>query len=67
MVKKSVLVYELLRSEATEDGYSPNEILHRVSVTHGFTPGKGLMRQINAALKRGIHFGILTKQRNRYK
>ncbi|XP_011306617.1 uncharacterized protein [Fopius arisanus] len=67
MTKKSILVYDLLRSERPDDGFTPKEILHRVSQTHGFTPGKGLRRQINAALKRGIDFGILSKQRNRYK
>ncbi|XP_063991611.1 uncharacterized protein LOC135170044 [Diachasmimorpha longicaudata] len=67
MIKKSVLVYDLLRSQRNENGFSPHEILQRVSETHGFTPGKGLRRQINAALKRGMNFGILMKERNRYR
>ncbi|KAK0096099.1 hypothetical protein PV326_006457 [Microctonus aethiopoides] len=68
MVRSSTLVYDLLKFVGQQtDGFSSKEILKRVSQAHNITPGKGLKKQINVALRRGIDFGILTRQRNKYR
>lgn len=68
MVRRSTLVYDLLKFVGQQtDGFSSKEILKRVSQAHNITPGKGLKKQINVALRRGIDFGILTRQRNKYR
>ena len=67
MVRKSVLVYDLLKSEKPEDGFTENEIMNRLQVKHGLNPGKGIRRQISVALRRGIDYGILVKKAKKYR
>ncbi|XP_033228289.1 uncharacterized protein LOC117180081 [Belonocnema kinseyi] len=67
MVRKSVLVYDLLRSEKPNVGLTKNEIANRLYAKYGFTPGKGIKRQIGAALRRGMDYGILAKYTNKYR
>lgn len=67
MVKKSTLVYDLLRNDRRNGGFSPNEIVERVSQDHNILPGKALKKQISVALRRGIDFGILKRENNRYR
>lgn len=67
MVRRSTLVYDLLRSERREDGFSPKEIIERVSQDHNIVPGKGLKKQIFVALRRGMDFGILKRENNKYR
>ncbi|XP_034944265.1 uncharacterized protein [Chelonus insularis] len=66
MVRKSVLVYDLLKSEKRNNGFSPAEIFKRVSEMHNIVPGKGLKKQVDVALRRGIDFGILVKKNKKY-
>ncbi|XP_076395733.1 uncharacterized protein LOC143265763 [Megachile rotundata] len=67
MVRKSILVYELLRSEQPEDGFSEKEIVEHICNKHDITPGKGLRRQVAVALRRGLDFGIIAKKNNKFK
>ncbi|KAH0566656.1 uncharacterized protein LOC123268297 [Cotesia glomerata] len=67
MVRKSTLVYDLLRNDRRNGGFSPNEIVERVSQDHNILPGKALKKQISVALRRGIDFGILKRENNRYR
>ena len=67
MVRRSSLVYELLKSEKRDDGFTPKEILDRVSQTYEITPGKGLRKQVAVALRRGVDFGIVARKNNKYR
>lgn len=67
MVRRSTLVYELLRCAAPNDEFTPKEILDQVSQVHNITPGKALKKQINVALRRGVDFGIIAKENNKYR
>ncbi|XP_043272261.1 uncharacterized protein [Venturia canescens] len=67
MVRRSSMVYELLKSETRDDGFTPKEIIDRVSQTYDITAGKALRKQVAVALRRGIDFGIIARKNNKYK
>lgn len=67
MVRRSVLVYDLLRTEQPPDGFSQKEILTHISEKHDIAAGKTLQRDIAVALRRGLDFGILVKRRNKFR
>ncbi|XP_034184256.1 uncharacterized protein LOC117606201 [Osmia lignaria lignaria] len=67
MVRKSFLVYELLRTEQPQDGFSEKEIVEQISNKHDIMAGKGLRRQVAVALRRGLDFGILAKKNNKFR
>lgn len=67
MVRKSVLVYDLLRTEQSQEGFSEKEIVEQICNKHDIVAGKGLRRQVAVALRRGIDFGILAKKNNKYR
>nr|XP_031841314.1 uncharacterized protein LOC116430832 [Nomia melanderi] len=67
MVRKSILVYDLLRTEQPQQGFSEKEIVEQISNRHNITAGKGLRRQVSVALRRGLDFGILAKKKNRFR
>nr|XP_033333705.1 uncharacterized protein LOC117224710 [Megalopta genalis] len=67
MVRKSILVYDLLRTEQPPQGFSEREIIEQISGRHDITVGKGLRRQVAVALRRGLDFGILAKKNNRFR
>lgn len=67
MVRKSVLVYDLLRTQQPQDGFSEKEIVEQISNTHNIVAGKGLRRQVAVALRRGVDFGILAKKNNKFR
>ncbi|XP_066590191.1 uncharacterized protein [Prorops nasuta] len=66
MTRKSILVYDLLRKENPRD-FSRKEILQLISSKYDITPGKGLLRQISTALRRGLDYGIVMRSKNRYR
>ncbi|KAI4487549.1 hypothetical protein M0804_005698 [Polistes exclamans] len=66
-VRRSGLVYELLRTDRSINGLSEKEILQRISERHDIFAGKVLRKQISVALRRGIDFGIIKKRFNKYK
>lgn len=61
------MVYELLKSERRDDGFTPKEIIDRVSQTYDITAGKALRKQVAVALRRGIDFGIIARKNNKYR
>lgn len=67
MVKRAELIYQLLRNETSNVGQSIKDIMNKMSENYGVTAGKGIKRQIRAALKRGVEFGALTRRYNRYR
>ncbi|KAI4497462.1 hypothetical protein M0802_007473 [Mischocyttarus mexicanus] len=67
MVRRSALVYELLKTERSINGLSKKEILQRISEKHDIFAGKILRKEITVALKRGLDFGIIKKRFNKYK
>lgn len=67
MVRRSVLVYDLLRTEQPPDGFSQKEILTHISEKYDIAAGKTLQRDIAVALRRGLDFGILAKKRNKFR
>ncbi|EGI68152.1 hypothetical protein G5I_03248 [Acromyrmex echinatior] len=64
MVRRSALVYDLLRTEQPTDGFSKNEILTHISDKYGITVGKALRRDITVALRRGLDFATTRKNTN---
>lgn len=67
MVRKSILVYDLLRSEQPEDGFTEKEIVELISNKHDIMAGKSLRKQVTVALRRGLDFGIIAKKNNKFK
>lgn len=67
MVRRSVLVYDLLRTEQPPDGFSEKEIMTHISEKYNIVAGKTLQRDIALALRRGLDFGILAKKRNKFR
>ncbi|KAL2744653.1 hypothetical protein V1477_007195 [Vespula maculifrons] len=67
MVRRSALVYELLKTDRSIDGLSKKEILLQISQIHNIFAGKVLEKEISVALKRGIDFGIIKKHFNKYR
>ncbi|XP_076683486.1 uncharacterized protein LOC143376731 [Andrena cerasifolii] len=67
MVRKSVLVYDLLRTKQSQEGFSEKEIIEQICDKHDIVAGKALRSQVAVALRRGIDFGILTKKNNKYR
>lgn len=67
MVRRSVLVYDLLRTEQPLDGFSQKEILTHISSKYDIAAGKTLQRDVALALRRGLDFGILAKKRNKFR
>ncbi|CAL7939511.1 unnamed protein product [Xylocopa violacea] len=67
MVRKSSLVYDLLRTEQPQEGFSEKEIVEQISNKHDIVAGKALRKQVAVALRRGLDFGIIAKKSNRYK
>ncbi|XP_076288030.1 uncharacterized protein LOC143212781 [Lasioglossum baleicum] len=67
MVRKSILVYDLLRTEQPLNGFSEREIVEQISNRHDIAVGKGFRRQVAVALRRGLDFGILTKKNNKFR
>lgn len=67
MVRRSVLVYDLLRTEQPPDGFSQKEILTHISDKYDIAAGKTLQRDVAVALRRGLDFGILAKRRNKFR
>lgn len=67
MVRRSVLVYDLLRTEQPPDGFSEKEILTHLSDKYDITASKTLRRDVAVALRRGLDFGILAKKRNKFR
>ncbi|XP_026670274.1 uncharacterized protein LOC113464483 [Ceratina calcarata] len=67
MVRKSVLVYDLLRTEQPEEGFSEKEIIEQISNKHNITAGKALRKQVTVALRRGLDFGILAKRNKKFR
>ncbi|XP_018375246.1 PREDICTED: uncharacterized protein LOC108769010 [Trachymyrmex cornetzi] len=67
MVRRSALVYDLLRTEQPPDGFSKKEILTHISDKYDIAVGKALRRDITVALRRGLDFGILAKKRNKFR
>ncbi|KYN42757.1 hypothetical protein ALC56_02559 [Trachymyrmex septentrionalis] len=67
MVRRSALVYDLLRTEQPSDGFSKKEILTHISDKYDIVVGKTLRRDVTVALRRGLDFGILAKKRNKFR
>ncbi|KZC13500.1 hypothetical protein WN55_05051 [Dufourea novaeangliae] len=67
MVRKSILVYDLLRTEQPQQGFSEKEIVDQICNRHDIAAGKGVRRQVAVALRRGLDFGILAKKNNRFR
>ncbi|EFN69804.1 hypothetical protein EAG_06670 [Camponotus floridanus] len=67
MVRRSILVYDLLRTEQPPDGLSEKEIMTHISEKYNIVAGKTLQRDIALALRRGLDFGILAKKRNKFR
>ncbi|XP_071632092.1 uncharacterized protein [Temnothorax longispinosus] len=67
MVRRSALVYDLLRTEQPPDGFSKKEILTHISDKYDIAVGKTLRRDVAVALRRGLDFGILAKKRNKFR
>ncbi|KYM95486.1 PREDICTED: uncharacterized protein LOC108780217 [Cyphomyrmex costatus] len=67
MVRRSALVYDLLRIEQPPDGFSKKEILTHISDKYDIAVGKALRRDVTVALRRGLDFGILAKKRNKFR
>ncbi|XP_024222370.1 uncharacterized protein LOC112212586 [Bombus impatiens] len=67
MVRKSILVYDLLRSEQPPDGFTEKEIVEQISAKHDILAGKALRKQVAVALRRGVDFGIIAKRNNRFR
>lgn len=67
MVRRSVLVYDLLRTEQPAAGFSQKEIITHISENYNIAAGKTLKRDIAVALRRGLDFGILVKKRNKFR
>lgn len=67
MVRKSILVYDLLRSEQPSDGFTEKEIVEQISAKHDILAGKALRKQVAVALRRGVDFGIIAKKNNRFR
>lgn len=67
MVRRSVLVYDLLRNEQPPDGFSQKEILTHISSKYDIAAGKTLQRDVALALRCGLDFGILAKKRNKFR
>lgn len=67
MVRRSVLVYDLLRTEQQPYGFSQKEIIKHISENYNIAAGKTLERDVAVALRRGLDFGILVKKRNRFR
>ncbi|XP_025163627.1 uncharacterized protein LOC112590646 [Harpegnathos saltator] len=67
MVRRSVLVYDLLRTEQPPDGFSQKEILTHISSKYDIVASKTLQRDVALALRHGLDFGILAKKRNKFR
>ncbi|KOC61235.1 hypothetical protein WH47_06721 [Habropoda laboriosa] len=67
MVRKSILVYDLLRTEQPEEGFTEKEIVQQISNKLDISAGKGLRKQVTVALRRGLDFGILTRSNNKFR
>ncbi|XP_032682015.1 uncharacterized protein LOC116849203 [Odontomachus brunneus] len=67
MVRRSVLVYDLLRTEQPSDGFSQKEILTHISSKYDIAASKTLQRDVALALRCGLDFGILAKKRNKFR
>ncbi|XP_020291777.1 uncharacterized protein LOC109858689 [Pseudomyrmex gracilis] len=67
MVRRSILVYDLLCTEQPPDGFTEKEILTHISNKYDIAAGKTLQRDIALALRRGIDYGILAKKRNKFR
>lgn len=67
MVRKSILVYDLLRTEQPEEGFTEKEIVEQISNKHDIMPGKSLRKQVAVALRRGVDFGIIAKKNNKFR
>lgn len=67
MVRKSILVYDLLRTEQPEEGFTEKEIVEQISNKHDIMPGKALRKQVAVALRRGVDFGIIAKKNNKFR
>ncbi|KAL6422694.1 hypothetical protein ACFW04_010734 [Cataglyphis niger] len=67
MVRRSVLVYDLLRTEQPAAGFSQKEIITHISENYNIAAGKTLERDVAVALRCGLDFGILVKKRNKFR
>ncbi|CAK9819127.1 hypothetical protein ANTQUA_LOCUS10061 [Anthophora quadrimaculata] len=67
MVRKSILVYDLLRTEQPKQGFTEKEIVQQISNKLDISAGKALKKQVTVALRRGLDFGILTKNNNKFR
>lgn len=67
MVRRSILVYDLLSTEQPPDGFTKKEILTHISNKYDIASSKTLQRDIALALRRGIDYGILAKKRNKFR
>ncbi|XP_023317753.1 uncharacterized protein LOC111694318 [Trichogramma pretiosum] len=48
-------------------GFSLTQIIEQLSQMYGIQPSKGFKRQVVAALRRGVDYGILVKAKSRYR
>lgn len=67
MVRRSVLVYDLLRTEQPADGFSQKEIVMHISGKYDIAASKTLQKDVAVALRRGLDFGILAKKGNKFR
>lgn len=66
MVRKSALIYNLLKSQNV-NGLTKSEIVKLLQEKYDFQPGKSMRQQVDVALRRGLDFGILIKENYKYK
>ncbi|XP_043508499.1 uncharacterized protein LOC122527947 [Frieseomelitta varia] len=67
MARKSILVYDLLKTEQPPEGFTEREIVEQISTKHDIMAGKTLRKQVSVALRRGVDFGIIAKKNNKFR
>ncbi|CAD1475803.1 unnamed protein product [Heterotrigona itama] len=67
MARKSILVYDLLKTEQPPEGFTEREIVEQISTRHDIMAGKTLRKQVSVALRRGVDFGIIAKKNNKFR
>ena len=55
------------RTKAAHVGFSLPELVDKISRLRGVEAKKGLRRQVELALRRGVSYGILVRVRNKYR
>ncbi|KAJ8674058.1 hypothetical protein QAD02_005320 [Eretmocerus hayati] len=66
-ITKPEKMYNVIKAEQSLKGFSFKELVDKISRIYEMKDTKGFRRKVETALRRGISYGILVKNKNRYR